>query len=117
MRAVSPGRRRVNGTRRKAVEALYAAAPWCARCGKADVPLAGHERLGRSQGGDPADPDCLLCDPCNEWCEDFPISAAWNGWKVSDKHPRCPVLGPDEAWDLADNRVIFADLLKDKGMA
>ena len=107
MRAVSLQRRRVNGTRRRAVTALYAAAPWCARCGNADVPLAGHERLGRSQGGNPADPDCLLCDPCNEYCENWPVAAAWTGWKVSGKWPRDPQLGPGEAFDISGRRVVF----------
>jgi hypothetical protein len=85
MRAVSLRRQRENRIRRKAEAALYEAAPWCARCGKTGVELHGHERLGRAQGGDPTDPDCLLCNDCNRWCEDFPVAAAACGWKVSRK--------------------------------
>lgn len=56
----------------------------CARCGQYGY-VNGHERLGRSQGGDPTRPDCLLCVPCNTWCEDNPRAAAEQGWKISRK--------------------------------
>lgn len=85
MRAVSKKRARLNRVRRGAVAALYESAPWCGRCGRSDVALAGHERLGRAQGGNPAEPDVLLCDPCNTWCEDNPREAAETGWKISRK--------------------------------
>jgi len=85
MRPESRRRARHNRARRAAVAELYEAAPWCARCGRSDVPLAGHERLGRAQGGNPAQPDCLLCHRCNTWCEDHPREAAETGWKISHK--------------------------------
>jgi hypothetical protein len=85
MRALSRKRARAERIRQHAVAALYAAAPFCARCGRGDVPLAGHERLGRAQGGDPTKPDCLLCHVCNTWCEDYPREAAETGWKLSKK--------------------------------
>jgi hypothetical protein len=85
VRATSLKRARLNRVRREAVAALYDAAPYCARCGRSDVPLAGHERLGRAQGGNPAQPDCLLCHRCNTWCEDNPREAAEAGWKISRK--------------------------------
>jgi hypothetical protein len=88
LRAVSLRRQRENRERRQVVAAMYEARPWCARCGKTDVTLAGHEMLGRSQGGDLTKPDVLLCHDCNEWCEDHPIEAAAAGWKISRKHPR-----------------------------
>lgn len=68
----------------------------CARCGLWR-PVNGHERVGRSQGGDPTRPDCLLCVPCNTWCEDNPQSAAWDGWKVSRLNGRHPYLNHLEA--------------------
>lgn len=88
MRSVSRKRARDNRQRRAAELALYEAAPWCAMCGKAGVELHGHERLGRAQGGDPTQPDCLLCNPCNEWCESNPREAAESGWKISKKYGR-----------------------------
>ncbi len=85
MRAVSVKRARLNRERRKAEAVLYDAAPWCAKCGATGVELHGHERLGRAQGGNPADPDDLLCNDCNTWCEDNPREAAESGWKISRK--------------------------------
>lgn len=86
LRQVSAKRRAQNNIRRIRVAALYEADPRCARCRRADVPLAGHERLARSQGGDPTNPDVLLCHECNTWCEDNPKAAAEAGWKVSRKY-------------------------------
>lgn len=85
IRPMSSRRRALNVRRRKAEQALYDAAPWCAMCGKTGTELHGHERLGRAQGGDQANPDVLLCDRCNSWCEDNPRAAALAGWKVSRK--------------------------------
>lgn len=110
MRAVSRQRAALNRRRREAEQALYELGPWCWRCGLTRVHLAGHERLGRAQGGNPERPDALLCHPCNTACEDEPIDAAWNGWKVSRKHPHDPTLGDDEAWDVHGNRVLFIDV-------
>lgn len=70
----------------------------CARCLRT-TNVNGHERLGRAQGGDPAKPDCLLCVLCNTWCEDWPVEAAFDGWKISRKHDRDPLLAPDQARD------------------
>jgi ssDNA-binding Zn-finger/Zn-ribbon topoisomerase 1 len=56
----------------------------CAKCGLYGY-VNGHERLARSQGGDPTNPDCLLCPPCNGWAEDHPREAAEQGWKISRK--------------------------------
>jgi hypothetical protein len=107
MRAQSLVRRRVNRPRAEAEEALYDTAPWCARCGRPGVELHGHERLSRAQGGTPAAPDCLLCNACNEYLEDFPAAAAWDGWKLSRKHARCPGLDPDEAFQLGGGIYTF----------
>jgi hypothetical protein len=85
LRPMSRKRRALNVTRRAAELALYEAAPYCAICGRSGIPLAGHERLGRAQGGDPSKPDVLLCGPCNTLCEDQPRIAALNGWKISKK--------------------------------
>jgi hypothetical protein len=85
IRAVSAKRRADNRVRRAAELALYDAAPFCALCGKAGVELHGHERLGRAQGGNPAEPDMLLCNPCNGWIEDNPRDAALAGLKVNRK--------------------------------
>jgi len=85
LRAMSARRRALNVRRRAAELALYDDAPFCAMCGKADVPLSGHERLARSQGGHPDKPDMLLCGRCQVWCEDNPRVAALNGWKISKK--------------------------------
>ena len=70
----------------------------CARC-KRTTYVNGHERTGRAQGGNPAQPDCLLCTLCNGWAEDWPREAAFDGWKVSRKHDRDPQLAADEARD------------------
>lgn len=78
----------------------------CARCGQWTY-VNGHERLGRSQGGDPAKPDCLVCVPCNQLFEDYPVWAALYGWKISRKHPRNPDLQPNEAWDRMGELVTF----------
>jgi hypothetical protein len=56
----------------------------CARCGRYGY-VNGHEKRSRAQGGDPTKPDCLLCPPCNTWCEDNPREAAEAGWKISRK--------------------------------
>lgn len=103
MPPVSKARIEQNKTRRAAERALGMNAQHegvCARCGRFTV-VNGHERLARSQGGDPSKPDCLLCHRCNTWCEDDPIMAAWWGWKLSRKYPAAPSLAPDEAVTLA----------------
>ena len=80
----------------------------CWNCGRFTY-VNGHERLGRSQGGDPTNPDCLLCVPCNRWCEDNPMDAAFEGWKISGKHARDPALEPWQAWNINNIIVTFAD--------
>ena len=93
LRAVSPSRRKDAPTRRTAEAELFALRPWCWKCGRNDVRLSGHELIGRSQGGDPTKPDCLLCAGCNGWAEDNPIDAVWLGWKISRKpHPVMPCI-------------------------
>lgn len=77
------------------------------------MPVSGHERLGRAQGGDILAPDCLLDDLCNGWCEDNPIIAAWTGWKISSKHPHSPELTIGQAWDVDGRVVEFAVLTED----
>lgn len=85
---VSAKRARENRQRTRNVNAMRAIDPSCAMCGRADVPTFGHEKLGRAQGGDFVNPDVLLCNPCNSWCEDNPKAAAEQGWKISRKYPR-----------------------------
>ena len=114
MRAVSLRRRRVNVARRAREWDLFEAAPWCARCCRTDVPVSGHERRARSQGGDPRFPDCLLCDACNVWCEDNPEMAAWSGWKLSRKHPHDPRLQDDEAENTNGDIVVFGEVCEVK---
>jgi hypothetical protein len=103
-------RKRVQDNRQRTivVNAMRLAAEGrCARCGRADVVVHGHERLGRSQGGNPVAPDCLLDNFCNEWCESHPQIAAWTGWKVSSKWPHDPQLEVGQAVDLFGNIVQF----------
>ena len=108
MRQVSRERAALNrGLRREAVAALYEVQPYCLRCGRADVELAGHERLGRAQGGNPAEPDCLVCSWCNTIFEDVPVAAAFDGWKFSRKHDRDPELTADQARDVYGRIVNF----------
>lgn len=105
---VSQKRIQANGRRSVVVSAMRLAAEGrCARCGRRDLPVHGHERLGRAQGGDILAPDCLLDDVCNGWCEDNPQIAAWTGWKVSSKWPHDPALAVGQAIDLAGNIVQF----------
>lgn len=111
MRAVSPKRAADNRTRSQVVAAMRLHfGEQCARCGTRGE-VHGHEALPRSQGGDPTNPDCLLCNRCNVWCEDNPIQAAWTGWKRSGKHPQSPDLAVGQAlrldgevWDFTDCR-------------
>jgi hypothetical protein len=64
----------------------------CARCGRFGY-VNGHERVRRSQGGDPRRPDCLLCPVCNDWAANgSPMYAAWDGWTVTPKYDRSPSL-------------------------
>jgi hypothetical protein len=82
MRAVSLKRQRANRDRRQAELDMYAQHPYCARCGRTNVPLSGHELVNRGRGGDATRPDVLLCDQCNVWCEDHPAEAEASGWKL-----------------------------------
>lgn len=95
---VSVKRREANAVRAVVVSAMREAAHGrCARCGN-HTHVDGHERRGGSYRVDSIlSPDCLLCRPCNRWCEDHPTTAAWTGWKVSPKHPHDPALEPWEA--------------------
>lgn len=110
LRPVSRRRIREGVERARVQKRMRAGVSWCARCGRTGVDLFGHERLARSQGGDWLAPDCLLCNDCNTWCEDNPVTAAWSGWKISSKHPHDPALELGEAWDLRGVRVVFAEL-------
>lgn len=95
---VSGKRRRENTVRRVVVSALREIAQGrCARCGRRDLPVHGHERRGRAQGADIVHPDALLDPICNGWCEDNPRIAAWTGWRVNPKWPHDPALQPWEA--------------------
>lgn len=99
MRAISIKRRGEAYKRAKAEKALGrepGGMGVCARCGDYRY-VNGHERISRSQGGDPTKPDCLLCTWCNTWCEDRPVWAAFHGWKLSDKHERDMEMGENEA--------------------
>lgn len=95
LRPVSDRRRRQDRERAKAVKELRERGDCCARCGRpGGVGITdGHEKLARSQGGDPTRPDMLLCRAvCNTWAEDHPALAAWQGWKTSRKHPTAPCI-------------------------
>lgn len=106
--AVSAKRRSDNAVRRVVVSAMrLACAGRCSRCKRSDQPVHGHERLARAQGGDILQPDCLLCNECNGWCEDYPQKAAWLGWKVSSKHPHDPALSSSQAVALDGSIVEF----------
>lgn len=98
MRAVSL-RRQGEAYKRAKAEAALGRVDGCGVCAHCGLygKVAGHERRSRSQGGDPTKPDCLACNFCNGNFEDEPIWAAWNGWKISRKHPRDPDLAPNEA--------------------
>lgn len=104
MRPVSKKRAALNRERAKTVAEMKRDQDWCDRCGL-HVDTAGHERLARVHGGDITQPDDLLCNYCNGWAEDYPVQAAWDGWKVSGKHPRDPLLAVDEARDRYGNVV------------
>lgn len=97
---VSAKRMVLNRKRTKVVSAMRLATDGrCARCGST-YQVFGHERLGRAHGGDILAPEALLCNLCNGWCEDAPIQAAWDGWKVSPKHPHDPSLSIGQARDI-----------------
>lgn len=105
---VSPKRRSDNRVRAVVVSAMReAAAGRCARCGRRDLPVHGHERRGRAQGGDILAPECVLCPPCNSAIEDTPQVSCWNGWKTSPKWPHDPALTSTQARDLFGNVVEF----------
>ncbi|HEX5347893.1 MAG TPA: hypothetical protein VFW64_12465 [Pseudonocardiaceae bacterium] len=110
--AVSVRRKRDNARRTRVVSAMrHAAEGRCARCGRAGLPVFGHERIARAHGGSLLHPDCVLCNGCNGWCEDRPQVAAWTGWKVSGKWPHDPALEPWEARDLVGNIIDFRILV------
>lgn len=104
-------RTRVVSAMRKAVEGE------CARCGRRDMPVRGHERLARVHGGDILNPDCLLCDLCNGWCEDKPKLAAWTGWKVSISNPHDPALTSSQARALDGSIVEFTVVTESEEVA
>ena len=97
LKAASAKRQRENQTRAKVIGAIkatqieHAGCVYCVRCRQTDESVIhGHELRSRAQGGSITDPGniVLLCNNCNEWCEDFPIEAAAAGWKLSRKHGR-----------------------------
>lgn len=110
---VSDKRKCDNYERRKVVSGMrLATSGECARCGRRDLPVHGHEKLTRAHGGDIINPSCLLCDPCNSALEDAPRVSAWNGWRLSAKWPHDPALQPFEARRLdgviVDLRAVYA---------
>jgi hypothetical protein len=110
---VSPGRRAENQVRRPVITKLRAAQvatfgyTYCERC-KRRGHVDGHEILARAHGGSITDAANirLLCRPCNGWCEDDPIPAAWDGWKASAKHDRDPALMPGQVRDINGRIVV-----------
>jgi hypothetical protein len=101
LRPVSDKRRRDNTERRVVVTAMRVVSDGrCPRCGLYGMPLHGHERLNRSQGGDIIHPDVLICDPCNGAVADDPRVSCWNGWTISPKWPHDPSLTPSQARSL-----------------
>lgn len=110
LRPMSDKRRHQSAARRAAEAALgrVGTQGLCARCGRRGY-VNGHERLARSQGGDPTRPDCLLCIGCNEWCTEDPPRAAWDGWTVSRKWPADPTLQPGEARTV-QGRVVYLEV-------
>lgn len=109
--AVSAKRRGQQPERRRVVLALVEAQHGrCARCRRADRVLHGHELLGMAQGADYTRPDVAVCDPCNGAIEDDPVVSAWNGWKISSRHPHDPMLPLGVARDLHGGFVVFAAL-------
>lgn len=83
----------------------------CARCGRFGE-VHGHELRNRSHGGDPADPDCLLCNRCNSDIENDSAPGnrervCWAGWKIDPRYPHDPVLQVGQAWALDGSLVIF----------
>lgn len=112
---VSRKRRAQAPERRRVVSALVEAQNGrCARCGRADLILHGHELLGMAHGADYTRPDVAVCDPCNTAIEDDPIVSAWNGWKISSEHPHDPMLPVGVARDLNGGFVIFADIAAER---
>lgn len=111
---VSDKRRRDNVERVRVVNGMRLAAQGrCARCGRRDQPVHGHERVRRSQGSDITRPDCLLCNCCNGWAASEPKAAAWTGWLITPKWRHDPALENGEAWDLDGNRVRFETLYEE----
>lgn len=82
MRARSLKAQRAQRVRQRSERDLFERTPFCARCGKTNVPLSGHEKVNRGRGGDATQPDVLLCGPCQVWCEDNPAAATEAGWKL-----------------------------------
>lgn len=106
---VSDKRRRDNVERVRVVNGMRLAAQGrCARCGRRDQPVHGHERRGGSfRHRTFIRPDCLLCNECNGWAEDHPQVAAETGWKVSSKYRHDPALSPTQARALDGSIVEF----------
>lgn len=112
--AVSLKRRKANTQRQVVVSAMReAAAGRCARCGRRDQPVHGHERQGGSRRHRTMlNPECVLCVECNGWCEDNPQTAAWTGWKVSAKWPHAHQLTATQAVAL-DGAVVEFEIPED----
>lgn len=111
----STARKRLNARRARTEQALgrVGTTGFCARHGGYG-PVNGHERLARAQGGDPSRPDCLLCPACNQWCEDNPADAALDGWKVSRKYDRDPVLVGNEARQVDGSVFVFGTTVTER---
>jgi hypothetical protein len=102
LKAVSAQRRNDAPARRAAEAVLFALRPWCWFDGEMGVELHGHELRSRGQGGLATEPDALLCNRHNTWCEDNPTDAVWLGWKISRKpHPIMPCIASGACcpWD------------------
>lgn len=106
---VSDKRLRANVERRVVVSVMRAQSDGrCPRCRLYGLPLHGHERLNRSQGGDIIHPDVLVCDPCNSAIAADPRTACWNGWTISPKWPHDHTLTSSQARSLDGIIIEFA---------
>ena len=78
-------RARLARERKRVLEPLREAQPWCSRCGRTGVGLDAHELLSRARGGSITDLAniVLLCRADHQWVTEHPIEAAAEGWTLS----------------------------------